>query len=88
MLINYLIKEITLFDNRADIIYNSPIKTTDSPDNSQGFSFYSKSVRLGHKLMIVTLFKIKVTANLFHSAIVVPKASPYWNLSCGVYIGK
>lgn len=56
MLINYLIKEITLFDNRADIFYNSPIKTTDSPDNSQGFSFYSKSVRLGHKLMIVTLY--------------------------------
>ncbi|MCI8988538.1 MAG: recombinase family protein [Clostridia bacterium] len=56
MLVNYLIKEITLFDNRADIYYNSPIKSTDSPDNSQGFSFYSKSIRLGHKLMIVTLF--------------------------------
>ena len=56
MLVNYLIKEITLFDNRADIYYNSPIKSTDSTDNSQGFSFYSKSIRLGHKLMIVTLF--------------------------------
>lgn len=56
MLVNYLIKEITLFDDRADIYYNSPIKSTDSPDNSQGFSFYSKSIRLGHKLMTVTLF--------------------------------
>lgn len=58
MLVNYLIKEIVLFDNRADIIYNSPIKTTDSPDDEsrQGFSFYSKAVRVGHKAMIVTLY--------------------------------
>lgn len=33
MLINYLIKEIILFDNRADIYYNNPIKSTDSPDD-------------------------------------------------------
>ncbi len=58
MLINYLIKEIILFDNRADIVYNSPIKATDSPDDEsrQGFSFYTKSVRLGNKTMTVTLF--------------------------------
>ncbi len=62
MLINYLIKEIVLYDNRTDIIYNSPIKSTDSPDDSkplasvrQGFSFYTKSVRLGNKTMTVTL---------------------------------
>lgn len=55
MLINYLIKEIILFDNRIDIIYNSPIKTTNSPDENQGFSFYSKSVKLGNITMIVTL---------------------------------
>jgi len=58
MLINYLIKEITLFDNRADIYYNSPIKTTDSPDNSQGFSFYSKTVKFMHESIIITLFAI------------------------------
>lgn len=62
MLVNYLIKEIVLYDNRTDIIYNSPIKSTNSPDDSkplasvrQGFSFYTKSVRLGNKTMIVTL---------------------------------
>lgn len=55
MLVNYLIKEIVLYDNRTDIIYNSPIKSTNSPDDSQGFSFYTKSVRLGNKTMTVTL---------------------------------
>ena len=56
MLINYLIKEIVLYDNRTDIIYNSPIKSTDSPDDSQGFSFYSKSIKVGNTIMTVTLF--------------------------------
>lgn len=56
MLVYYLIKEIVLYDNRTDIIYNSPIKSTNSPDDdSQGFSFYTKSVRLGNKTMTVTL---------------------------------
>ena len=39
MLINYLIKEIVLFDDRMEIYFNSPIKK--SPDESRGFSFYS-----------------------------------------------
>ena len=56
MLINYLVKEIVLFDNRADIIYTSPLKSTDSPDESQGFSFYSKTVRNKNKYFIITLY--------------------------------
>ena len=44
MLVNYLIKEIVLFDDRIEIHFNSPIRT--SPDDSQGFSFYSKQVEL------------------------------------------
>ena len=56
MLINYLIKEIVLYDDRIDIIYNSPIKSTDSPDESQGFSFYTKSIKVGFTTMIITLF--------------------------------
>ena len=39
MLINYLIKEIVLFDDRMEIYFNSPIKKC--PDESRGFSFYS-----------------------------------------------
>ena len=56
MLVNYLIKAVVLYDNRADIIYNSPIKSTNSPDESQGFSFYSKTVKVGYTTMIITLF--------------------------------
>ena len=42
MLINYLIKEIQLFDDRMVIIYNTP--KTMSLDESQGFSFYTENV--------------------------------------------
>ncbi len=38
LLINYYVKEIILFDDEVKIIYNSPL-TTNSPDDSQGFSF-------------------------------------------------
>ncbi len=43
MLINYLVKEIILFDDKMTIIYNTP--KTMNLDNSQGFSFYSKNVQ-------------------------------------------
>ena len=43
MLINYLVKEIVLFDDKIEIYFNSPLR--ESPDNdSQGFSFYRKVV--------------------------------------------
>ena len=39
MLINLLIKQIVLYNDKMIVYYNSPIQT--SPDgNSQGFSFY------------------------------------------------
>ena len=38
-LINCLVKEIVLFDDRMEICFNSPIKK--SPDESRGFSFYN-----------------------------------------------
>lgn len=38
-LINCLIKEIVLFDDRMEICFNSPIKK--SHDESRGFSFYN-----------------------------------------------
>lgn len=44
MLINFLVKEITLYDDRMEITYNSPIKT--SPDDNRGFSFYSETVKM------------------------------------------
>ena len=39
MLIDYLIKEIKAFDDKIEITFNNPLRT--SPDN-QGFSFLSK----------------------------------------------
>lgn len=42
MLINLLIKEIQLFDDKMIIVYNSP--KTMSLDESQGFSFYTENV--------------------------------------------
>ena len=45
LLINYLVKQITLYDDKIQIQFNSPIK--ESPDNeSWGFSLCSKKVSL------------------------------------------
>ena len=45
LIINYYVKEIILFDDEIKIIYNSPLNT-NSPDDSQGFSFYDKIVNI------------------------------------------
>ncbi|MDE7330042.1 MAG: recombinase family protein [Clostridia bacterium] len=46
MLINYLIKQIVLFDDKIEIYLNSPIWKSPDDDN-QGFLFYSKSIKFG-----------------------------------------
>lgn len=51
MLIGYLIKEIVLYDDRIDIIYNSPINNPD--DDHRGFCFYMRNVRLNKCVMLV-----------------------------------
>lgn len=49
LLINYLVKQIILFDDKIQIIYNSPIK--QSPDNdNRGFFLCSKTVKLSFKV--------------------------------------
>ncbi len=40
-LINYLIKNIVVYKDKIEITFNSPLKT--SPENNQGFIFYSKN---------------------------------------------
>jgi len=42
LLINYLIEEIMLYDDRIEIKYKSPLQS--SPDDNRGFSFYEKVV--------------------------------------------
>ncbi len=47
LLINQLIKEVVLFDDRIQIHFNSPLRT--SPDESQGFCFYKGIADERHK---------------------------------------
>jgi len=56
MLINYLIKEIVLFDDKIEIHYNSPIRI--SPDDSQGFSFYSKTIKINAAQNVTVILTI------------------------------
>ena len=44
MLINTLVKQITLYDDKIIIQYNSPIKA--GPDESRGFSFYEEQLKM------------------------------------------
>ena len=55
LLINYIIKQIVVFDDYIDIYFNSPIKTS-LDDDSQGFFLYSKVVRLGGQQVKVQIF--------------------------------
>ncbi len=48
MLVNFLVKEVVLYDDKIQIKYNSPIRT--SPDDSQGFSFYNKTLAFSYKV--------------------------------------
>ena len=48
LLINYLVKQITLYDDKIEIEYNSPIK--QSPDNdNRGFLICKKTVKRSFK---------------------------------------
>lgn len=51
MLVGYLIKEIVLYDDRIDIIYNSPINNPD--DDHRGFCFYMRNYKLNKQLLLV-----------------------------------
>ena len=41
-LIDYLIKDIALYDDKIEIHFNKPTRT--SPDDNQGFSIYTENV--------------------------------------------
>ncbi len=51
LLINYLVKQITLFDDKIEIQFNAPIKVSpDSNESRRGFLLCSKSVGLAYKI--------------------------------------
>lgn len=59
MLINVLIKEIVVFDDRIEIHYNTPLYTNPaSPDdkNHRGFLFYSKFVEMGIQEILLEMY--------------------------------
>ena len=47
-LINYLVKEIIVFDNEIHIYFNSPLQT--SPDESQGFSLCERETTISERI--------------------------------------
>lgn len=57
IIINFLIKEILLFDDKIEIHYNCPIKISPDDDN-QDFSFYSKTVKLTATQNIIIIMQI------------------------------
>ena len=53
MLINLLIKRITVYPDRIEIEYNSPLRT--SPDENQGFLICRKIYKIGQFKTVVIL---------------------------------
>ena len=61
MLVNYLIKEIVLFDDRIVIHYNSPIVTSPDEDNlkkdaCRGFLFYNGIMDIGFNQVQIEMY--------------------------------
>ena len=65
LLIDCLIKEIILYDDKIEIYFNSPIKI--SPDESRGFTFYTENIKITYKdphrsepVVIIAVFEMKI----------------------------
>ena len=50
LLINYLVKQITLYDDKIEIQFNAPIKVSPDDESCRGFSLYSKTIKLTYKV--------------------------------------
>lgn len=65
LLIDCLIKEIILYDDKIEIYFNSPIKI--SPDEGRGFTFYTENIKITYKdphrsepVVIRAVFEMKI----------------------------
>lgn len=66
MLINYLVKQIILYDDKMEIIFNSPMQDGIGSDNSQGFSFYKGTAFVATCLYYKTMpTKHKIIIEMF-----------------------
>ena len=50
MLINFLVKEIILYNDKIEIYFNSPIKTSPDDESRRGFLFYSDYGNMHYKI--------------------------------------
>lgn len=63
LLINYLVKQIVLFDDKIEIHFNNPI--IGSPDN-RGFLLCEKSVKLAYKIpQRINIMKLEFEIELY-----------------------
>ena len=63
MLVNYLIKEVVLYDDKMIIRYNNPLRT--SLDENQGFFFYDKNVSYTYTIPNKpTVYEIKMNVKI------------------------
>lgn len=64
MLINYIVKQVVLFDDRVEIHLNSPNKEK-SPDESLGFSIYRNNILISYKIpQRRNIFKLELEIEL------------------------
>lgn len=70
MLINYLIKEIILYDDKIEIYFNSPIKInndkSDCADSTSGFLFYRNFKKMSYRIQgYNSLRKLPILTELY-----------------------
>ncbi|MGN0813522.1 MAG: recombinase family protein [Candidatus Coproplasma sp.] len=58
MLIDYIVKEILVYDDKIDIIYTNPLMISPDVESRQGFPIYSKTVELKVIQQITITIKI------------------------------
>ncbi len=66
LLINYIVKQVILFDDKIQIQFNSPIKISPDDKNRQGFSLFSKTVKLAYKIPHrANIMKLEFTIEIY-----------------------
>ncbi len=50
LLINYLVKQVVLFDDKIEIQFNTPLQKSPEDDSLQGFSLSTRNVNISYRL--------------------------------------
>lgn len=66
LLINYLVKQITLYDDKIEIQFNAPIKVSPDDESCRDFSLCSKIIKLAYKVpQRRNLVKLEFTIDIY-----------------------